>query len=50
MTVPRARLAGYDWVVLMASLVLGGVAGYLGLLLGCAYCWSRALSAKQPCG
>ena len=34
MTVPRARLAGYDWVVLMASLVLGGVAGYLGLLLG----------------
>ena len=34
MTLPRARLAGYDWVVLMASLVLGGVAGYLGLLLG----------------
>ncbi|MCP9802581.1 HAMP domain-containing histidine kinase [Cyanobium sp. T1G-Tous] len=34
MTLPRARLAGYDWGVLMVSLVLGGVAGYLGLLLG----------------
>ena len=31
---PRARLAGLDWLLLVASLALGGIAGYLGLLLG----------------
>lgn len=30
----RARLAGLDWLLLVVSLVLGGIAGYLGLLLG----------------
>jgi signal transduction histidine kinase len=30
----RARLAGLDWLLLLASLVLGGTAGYLGLLVG----------------
>ena len=31
---PRARLAGWDWLLLVASLALGGIAGYLGLLMG----------------
>ena len=31
---PRARLAGVDWLLLVVSLALGGIAGYLGLLLG----------------
>ena len=31
---PRAHLAGLDWLLLVASLALGGIAGYLGLLLG----------------
>ena len=31
---PRARLAGLDWLLLVVSLALGGIAGYLGLLLG----------------
>ena len=31
---PRARLAGLDWLLLFVSLALGGIAGYLGLLLG----------------
>ena len=34
MALPRARLAGLDWLLLGASLVSGGIAGYLGLLLG----------------
>ena len=31
---PRAHLAGLDWLLLVASLALGGISGYLGLLLG----------------
>ena len=31
---PRASLAGADWLLLVVSLALGGIAGYLGLLLG----------------
>jgi len=34
MAVERSRLAGRDWLLLLASLLLGGGAGYLGLLLG----------------
>ena len=30
----RARLTGLDWLQLLASLLAGGTAGYLGLLLG----------------
>ena len=30
----RARLTGFDWLQLLASLLAGGTAGYLGLLLG----------------
>ena len=34
MALPRARLAGSDWLLLLASLVIGGTTGYLCLLLG----------------
>ncbi|MEB3319765.1 MAG: HAMP domain-containing sensor histidine kinase [Cyanobium sp.] len=34
MATPGPRLAGRDWLLLLACLVLGGTAGYLALLLG----------------
>ena len=34
MALPRPRLAGKDWLLLLASVVLGGGGGYLALLLG----------------
>ena len=34
MAAPGPRLAGRDWLLLLACLVLGGTAGYLALLLG----------------